>query len=258
MATDLATPLVGAAVHTSGTAPSVGKLNIYNATSGSITATLPQLSTLKVGARLCVQKYMGDTSSNTVTINAYSGDTFVYPSVTSIALYVPGEQREIQVVLISGTKKWAHVSSVTPTESLDSRHAPVSVMVPAVQTPKASVSASHVLFYSVLPYRLQVTPAVNDYIEWDVVLRSGTYNFNLSLLKTASCGIVTLTVNGGSSVGTIDNYAASNTFAVSDITGIVIPNTGLQKIRFTVASKNASSSNYYYSLLHWTMVRTGA
>lgn len=122
MSVTLTTPLSGTAVLTSGTAPSVGKLNIYNATSGAITATLPALSGLNVGARLAVQKYQGDTSANTVTISCAGSDTFTYSGNTSVTLTVTGEQREIQVVSISGTKYWQHVGSWVPLAALDSRY----------------------------------------------------------------------------------------------------------------------------------------
>ena len=74
--TTLLTALTGSAVMTSGTTASIGKFNVYNATSGSLIATLPALATPTIGARLVVGKYLGDTSANTVTINCAGSDTF--------------------------------------------------------------------------------------------------------------------------------------------------------------------------------------
>ena len=110
--TTLQTPLVGLAVMTSGTAPSVGKVNVYNATSEAISATLPALSELNVGARLIVGKYIGDTSANTVTINCSSGDKFCDNTTTSLSMSMPGAQRELFVISISGTKRWSYAGSL--------------------------------------------------------------------------------------------------------------------------------------------------
>lgn len=122
MPTTLTTPLIGSTVMTTGTAPSIGKLNMYDATSGPLTATLPALSGLNVGARLALQKYSGDSTSNLVTINCAGSDTFVHTGTTSVSLKVTGEQRELQVIQISTTKYWALVGCNTPITSLDTRY----------------------------------------------------------------------------------------------------------------------------------------
>lgn len=111
--TQVTTPLAAQAVMTSGAAPSIGKFNIYSATSGSISATLPALSGLNVGARLSVGKYVGDSSTNTVTISCSGSDKFQDGSTASLVLYGKGTQRELQVIEVSSTKYWQIVGGVT-------------------------------------------------------------------------------------------------------------------------------------------------
>lgn len=103
------TPLSGAAVATTGATPAVGTINTYNATSGNLTATLPTLSGLTVGWRLIVAK--SDTSANTVTVACAGSDKLVDGTTASIVLAIPLEQRELQVVSIGGTKRWAIIGS---------------------------------------------------------------------------------------------------------------------------------------------------
>lgn len=102
-------PLIGAAIATSGTTPSAGTVNTYNATSGNISATLPALSGLSVGARLIVAK--SDSSAYTVAVSCAGSDKLVDGSTSSVTLVGPLEQRELQVVLIAGAKRWAIIGS---------------------------------------------------------------------------------------------------------------------------------------------------
>ena len=106
------TPLVGTAVITTNSAPAMGSYNRYNATSGSLSAILPTLSAQNVGARLAVQKYSLDVSANTVTFTCAGTDKFDDGSTTSFILDATGEQREIQVISISGVKRWKFVGTL--------------------------------------------------------------------------------------------------------------------------------------------------
>lgn len=110
--TSLTTPLTAQAVMTSGTTPSIGKFNIYNATSANISTTLPALSGLNVGARLSVGKYIGDSSSHTVTVACAGSDKFQDGSTASLIIYEPGSQRELQVIEVSSTKYWQIVGGI--------------------------------------------------------------------------------------------------------------------------------------------------
>lgn len=104
MATTLV-PLQVNAVKTTTSAPSLGYVNRYDASAGNLTVTLPALSGLNVGARAMLQKHTLDVSANTVTFNRAGSDQFDDAS-TSFALTRSGESRTVQVVSISGVKRW--------------------------------------------------------------------------------------------------------------------------------------------------------
>lgn len=93
------------------------------------------------------------------------------------------------------------------------------------------------------------TPALNDSIEWDVVLAAGTWTLELMSRKDASSAILTVALSSdGSSytdVGTIDLYNGSTVYnQLSSLTGISVAATGRYRLRLKAATKNASSSNY--------------
>src|SRR4051812_2327663 len=95
--------LAAGTVISSTSAPTMGYFNRYNATAGGLTVTLPALSGLNIGARVAVQKYSLDISANLVVFNCAGSDKFDDASTTSFTLTNTGDQRELQVVSISGT-----------------------------------------------------------------------------------------------------------------------------------------------------------
>lgn len=102
----------------------------------------------------------------------------------------------------------------------------------------------------------QSTAAQNNYIEYLVPLGVGTWTLDLLVQTASSFGIITVTIDGGSSVGTIDLYSSSGVPVVEkSLPGIVIAAGGLKAVRFTMATKNASSSDYIgliQGLMRWT------
>lgn len=109
MATALV-PLTPTAVLTANTDPVIGKINIYDATAGNLTGTLPALSGLTAGAQMIIIKYPGDTGSNTVTISRTGLDTFVGAG-TSVTLSDVAKSFHLQVVSISATKYWLAIGA---------------------------------------------------------------------------------------------------------------------------------------------------
>jgi hypothetical protein len=103
--TTLVTALNGATLMTTNTAPTLGNINSYNASSGALAVSLPALSGLNVGASCVVEKWSQDTTLNTVSFTTSGADTFDDLSTTQILL-APGEKRQLQVITISGTKYW--------------------------------------------------------------------------------------------------------------------------------------------------------
>jgi len=71
-------------------------------------------------------------------------------------------------------------------------------------------------------------------------------------------GIATIAIDG-SSVGTLDTYAASEGQNVlKSLTGIAVAADGNHVLRITNATKNASASDYTLSITYIVLTRTGA
>jgi hypothetical protein len=100
------------------------------------------------------------------------------------------------------------------------------------------------------------TGAQNAYMEWKVPLSAGTWTFGMNHYAGADRGIYTLTIDGGSSLGTIDGYAAGSAGTYSTITGIAVTSNTNALVRLTMATKNASSSAYGAYFVGATMQRT--
>lgn len=93
-------------------------------------------------------------------------------------------------------------------------------------------------------YWPQVTPAINNERRNFFFLRSGTYTLRIKVLKTTSGGIATVYIDGVSQ-GTVDCY--NNSTLESTLTiSITVTTDGWHELRFIIASKNASSSNYNF------------
>jgi len=96
----------------------------------------------------------------------------------------------------------------------------------------------------------------NDYIEWPVVLSAGTWTFSLLHITYEGGGIYTVSLDGNSE-GTIDGYSSAEIKNVlSTITGITVTTPGKVALRLTMATKNASASNYIGLIQHVRLIRT--
>lgn len=115
-------PLPTTTIFSNNTSPAIGQTTYYNATSGNRTPPLPPLSGLRAGSRLAVRRDPADVSANTVTLTCAGSDTFYSSGATSAAFPLSGEQREFQVISVSGTKYWAPAGSINPVSGLDKRY----------------------------------------------------------------------------------------------------------------------------------------
>lgn len=101
------------------------------------------------------------------------------------------------------------------------------------------------------------TGVVNAYREFDVVIDAGTWTLSLMHRRATDRGIYTVTVDGVN-VGTIDGYATAADNIITQVAAITVATPGRHRIRFAMASKNASSSSYVGHLSGFTLFRTGA
>lgn len=83
------------------------------------------------------------------------------------------------------------------------------------------------------------------FITIPVVLVAGTYTFFMRHYKWSGSGIYTIYIDG-ISVGTIDGYdgGGGTRNALNTITSIVVTTTGVKDIKFSMETKNGSSSGY--------------
>lgn len=95
----------------------------------------------------------------------------------------------------------------------------------------------------------------NAYVEWSVYLSAGTYRLTVIYERGSNRGIQTWAIDG-TSVATIDGYGPQTQNVVSQTSGIVLT-AGNHLVRVTTATKNASSTGYFCTLQHISLLRTG-
>ena len=91
----------------------------------------------------------------------------------------------------------------------------------------------------------QIGPvAQNDSIEWDIPMSAGTWSLGIMVATYIDCGIITVTLNGVSA-GTIDTYTGGAVYnSQLTLAGIAVATSGLKRVKFQNATKNASSSGF--------------
>lgn len=171
-----------------------------------------------------------------------------------------------------GTKNWAVGEVLTATNSNTYIGPPPNLIdidpfPTAVSQTNWDTNVTNVGMYYAIK---RSTGAQNALIQFDVVLAAGTWTLELIHAKNTDYGIATvsLSTDGTSftdvgtapysaSGSTIDMYAASGSSDNrSSITGIVIATTGRYCLQLKMATKNASSTNYYGGLQHLQLRRT--
>lgn len=91
---------------------------------------------------------------------------------------------------------------------------------------------------------LVTATSINQHIEWDVPLTTGTWTLTLIWRSGTGNAIITPSIDGVD-LATFDGYeAAPVQNKVTQWTGISIITDGIKEIRFRGDSKNASASGY--------------
>lgn len=102
---------------------------------------------------------------------------------------------------------------------------------------------------------LESAGAQNEAISWQFFLAAGTWTANFRVRKSTNTGIITLNLDAASQ-GTADTYNASVLQATVSITGWTVSTTGLHTVQLKMATKNASSSNYFLGIFAMQLIRT--
>jgi hypothetical protein len=139
-----------------------------------------------------------------------------------------------------------------------------SIKTPVVyQTAKLTAVSSGPTF-SQLPYpgfpdttgTIIDATKVGDNVTFTVnVATAGTYDIKLSYKKYNTRGISQLAINGTNVGATLDQYAATDSYATNDYGTFAFPTAGNYSFKFTVTGKNTSSSGYSVSFDDLTLTR---
>jgi hypothetical protein len=98
--------------------------------------------------------------------------------------------------------------------------------------------------------------AQNDEISFDEVLAAGTWDVELLYIGNTGTGIYSVQFDGVTK-GTIDGYQTSTVGnLLGTVSGVSVPQTKKVRLTIKMATKNASSSNYWGFLQHIQLRRT--
>lgn len=108
------------------------------------------------------------------------------------------------------------------------------------------------------PQIAQGPAAQNNSITFNLgYIRAGTWNIYLTSHKTTDGGIATFLLDGITNLGTLDLYAAGETYDTQQkITGANIAASGFHTMQIKFATKNGASSDYNCKIQIFEMRRT--
>jgi hypothetical protein len=188
---------------------------------------------------------LDDLSDVDLTTNTPSdGDTLVYDA--GVSKWVPGAA--------SGAGEYDWCYQPYP-QRLTSHPVETRTAGTYTYTPDSTITGGGFIYNN--------SHAQNDALEFSVWLGAGTYALYLVTSTDNNRGIMTWAIDDGAgtytTLGTLDMYVASG--GVNDvnksITGWTLTGSPVRrKLRCKVATKNASSSDYYFAVQQVQIVRT--
>jgi hypothetical protein len=256
--TTLATALNGAATLSASTAPTMGSINSYNASSGALTPTLQALSSTNVGATCIVEKNVADTSFNTVVLSANGSDTFDDGTV-SLTLFAPGDKFAIQCVSISGTKYWKILNNARLKQGIIAKVAQVPVSNTTTNTTIITATLPSASLTTGATFRIKVQGSIQN------TATSGTLTFTPNIQGTALATAVIASLTSSNAVSafwsetdiTVRTLGSSGTaiaktfglatLATSGLTGL----TGTSSTATTVNTTSSASSTTVFLQAQW-------
>lgn len=104
----------------------------------------------------------------------------------------------------------------------------------------------------------QAGPAVNDYIDFDMLCDAGTYEIWIMHTKNTDAGQIQFLVDGVNAGAIVEGYNASLTYNNVATRSTASLSAGRHTLRMQIPSKHASSTNYYGQTQMVAWRRTGA
>lgn len=170
----------------------------------------------------------------------------------SLLTDVPGAIEQTALAAEAATRAAADTTLTTAVAAVY----PWLIDIDVFHTSISQSNWSSVLAGAYLYGGIKYTVTQNAELNWDVVLGAGTWTVELLGFTNPTYGIVTVALDG-TDVGTIDCYTAGAVENVAlSLTGVVVAASGKKRMRFKVATKNASSSGYGVALQHVQLRRT--
>lgn len=237
----------------------------YNGLSTTLGGSLASGATTAVTFAAALT-YNGGTSVPTITGSDYIPLSILdsagkLAEVVYLTAYTSGATTGTIARGKEGTSGAARASGLKVVQAPTTYDAPgvSSALIFGLQSPISNVNWSTVGItstYRGLQGVRDSTAAQNAEIIYPVTLEAGTYTFDLFHLASTNRGIYDVQFDG-TSVGTIDGYAAATAAAMGSITGITVAKSGRINVRLLMSTKNASSTAYQGSLHGFGLTRTG-
>lgn len=138
-------------------------------------------------------------------------------------------------------------------------------LLPAASSSAQGQIINPVYYFGIVTYGTDGATLVPSTSTWTLDGHwSGTYSLVIYYGKVNNTGIVKFEIskNGGTSYTTLasglDTYASATVPASATYTAIAIPEGSDVRFKVTVTGKNASSTQYFYTVSGYEMLRTGA
>lgn len=96
---------------TTNATPTLGAINVYDASGGSLAVALPALSSVNPGVSCILQKSPTDLTSNPITFTP-DGTDFFDNGATAVFLTQPGEIKVLQKISVAGANAWMITNTV--------------------------------------------------------------------------------------------------------------------------------------------------
>lgn len=121
----------------------------------------------------------------------------------------------------------------------------------------AAIAAAILATQELNGYWWQSTFAINDEVEFFVMLEQGEYDLTVHGRRNSNHGIQHWLIDGVEDANTIDMYSASTQINYEATISVSVATSGLHSIKCKMSTKNASSNGYGNQMTWLKLFRTG-